>query len=303
MSRWQQFFFCLALAATISASAQNPPLPGVQNISPMPTNIVPPIPQLHSPVDFFRQLLAMSPGERIAALTNRPPEARAKIMAKVREYQLLDPDERELRLRATELRWYLMPLLQLSPTNRETRLAAVPDNLHELVNSRLIQWDILPPPLKAEFLANDQTLHYFAHIETTNVPAANPEQQQIADQFNQFFEFTAAEKKQTLNTLSEAERAQMEKTLESFARLPPQQRLTCVRNYAKFAGMSPGERAEFLKNAENWSKMSPAERKTWRDLVANVPAWPPMPTPMVPPNIMPQATPRIPRPNMATNLN
>ncbi|HEY5345995.1 MAG TPA: DUF3106 domain-containing protein, partial [Verrucomicrobiae bacterium] len=266
---------------------------------------IPPIPKIQSPVDFFRQLLALTPAERLAALTNRPPEMRVKILAKVREYQALGADERELRLRATELRWYLVPLLRMSPTNRVTRLAMVPPEMQELVKSRLLQWDILPPPLHQEFLTNDSTLHYFARVAPTNTPAANPDQQKIAGRFNQFFELTTAEKRLTLNTLSVAERAQMEKTLQSFEKLPPRQRLTCVRNYAKFAGMSGIERAAFLKNADDWSKMSPAERQTWRDLVKNVPLWPPMPTPtaIIPPNLIPHVPPKIPRPNVATNLN
>jgi len=80
----------------------------------------PPLPPLApSPVTFFRELLAMSPAERNNSLTNRTPEARARIMAKVREYQKLAPDERELRLRATELRWYLTPLFRTAPADRE----------------------------------------------------------------------------------------------------------------------------------------------------------------------------------------
>src|ERR1700722_4130702 len=39
-----------------------------------------------SPVDFFRQLLAMSPDERDNFLTNHPPEIRKRILAKVAEY-------------------------------------------------------------------------------------------------------------------------------------------------------------------------------------------------------------------------
>jgi hypothetical protein len=294
MSRWPQIIFGLALAAVISAAAEPPPLP---------PNLIPPVPQLHSPVDFFRHLLALPPPERAAALTNRPPALRAKILAKVSEYQALDPDERELRLRATELRWYLTPLLAMSPTNRAARLATVPDELQALVKSRLMQWDILPPPVQREFLTNDQALHYFAHIETTNFSSASPEQQKITDQFNQFFELTPAEKRRTLNTLSSAERAQMEKTLQTFAQLPPRQRFTCVRNYAKFAGMTAAERAEFLKNAESWAKLSPQERQTWRNLVARVPLWPPLPPPMIPPNLIPHVTPKIPRANVATNLD
>jgi len=306
MIRLHQFVFVLALVVSISAAAQNPPLPpGAETISPVPASLVPPTPKIQSPVDFFRQLLAMTPAERNAALTNRPPETRVKILAKVREYQAFSADERALRLRATELRWYLVPLLRVPPAEREARLANVPDDLRDLVQSRLTQWEILPPPLQQEFLTNDQTLHYFARVEPTNTPSASPEQQQITGEFNQFFELTAAEKKSTLNTLSTAERAQMEKTLQSFEKLPPRQRLVCVRNYAKFAGMSGTERAKFLKNAESWSKMSPTERQTWRDLVENVPIWPPMPTPMAifPPNLIPHPAPKLPHASVATNLN
>ena len=84
----------------------------------------------------------------------------------------------------------------------------------------------------------------------------------------------------------------MDKTLQTFEQMPVQQRILCVRNYAKFAGMTAGERAEFLKNAESWSKMSPAERQTWRDLVDHVPLWPPLPPslPPMPQHIVPRAS-------------
>jgi hypothetical protein len=305
MSRLRQSMVCLAAALVVNTTpAQNPPPPGSMKFSPAATNLVPPLPQVQSPVSFFRQLLAMSPRDRENSLTNRAPEVRARLLAKVREYQALGPDERELRLRATELRWYLTPLLRAAPGDREARLAQVPDSLRELARTRLAQWTILPPTLQQEFLANDQTLHYFARVETaTNNPAATARQQKISEQFNQFFELTPAEKSRTLGTLSETERAQMEKTLQSFEKLPLPQRLQCVRNYAKFAGMNAAERAEFLKNAEHWSQMSPQERQSWRDLVAHVPQWPPLPPPVLPPNLIPHALPKIPRPNVATNAN
>ena len=306
MSRLLQSVIFLAIAVFVTAQAQNAPSPNIVRKTPAVTNLPPPLPQAQSPVSFFRQLLAMSPKERADSLTNRAPESRTRILSKVREYQALGPDERELRLRATELRWYLTPLLRAPRTDREARLAQVPDDLRSLVKKRLEQWDILPPPVQQEFLANDKTLHYFASVETTNRPATNAAHQKTAEQFNQFFELTEAEKQQALNTLSDAERAQMEKTLKSFEKLPPQQRFQCLRNYAKFSGMSAAERAEFLKSAERWSQLPPKERQAWRDLVARVPQWPPMPPAMVPPNIIPHAppiSPKFPRPTVATNKN
>ena len=91
------------------------------------------MPQVKSPVDAFRELLAMTISEREKALTNRTPAVRARILAKVREYATLDPNDRELRLRATELRWYLLPLLPESPTNRDAQLATIPEALRPLV--------------------------------------------------------------------------------------------------------------------------------------------------------------------------
>jgi hypothetical protein len=240
-------------------------------------------PQSRPQPDFFsqlRQLLAMPADERENFLTNRPPEIRERILAKVAEYEALGPDERELRLRATELRWYLTPLLREPTTNRAALLAQVPDDVRDLVKSRLEQWSILPPPLQQEFLDNERTLHSFVEqAGATNDIAILPDEKlrKFAAQVNQFFELTVDEKQKTLNTLSDAERAQMQKTLQSFGQMPAAQRAECVNAFAKFAGMDSRERAEFLKDAARWSEMSPAERQAWRDLVVNVPLWPPLP--------------------------
>ena len=302
MSSPRQTWFRLAiLAVAVSAQAQtNPPMPAPVpgKFSAAATNLLPPMPAVQSPVTYFRQLLMMSPAERNTSLASRTPEARARILAKVREYKALNPDEREVRLGATELRWYLTPLMKLAPADRPGMLAQVPAELLPLVNSRLLQWDALPPSLKDEFLANEKTLHY---LTQTSVPSAtNLQPDKLAGQFGRFFELTPKEKQDLLGMLSATERAQMEKTLQTFEQLPLQQRAQCVRNYAKFAGMSGAERAEFLKNAESWSKMSPQERQAWRDLVANVPLWPPGPA-VIPPPLPPTVPPNGAKPRMATN--
>ena len=314
-SHWWLALFAAAQMAVSPLPAQDSTSVPVPAKSPfVPANILPPLSQ--SPVNHFRQLLAMTPGDRNNYLTNRPPEIRERILAKIREYLALGPDERELRLRATELRWYLMPLLRESPADRDAHLAQVPDDLRGLVQSRLSEWIILPPSLQKEFLDNEGILHYFSHVNSTNNAPAGPgdanqarwnalseaDRSRITNEFNRFFELTPAEKQKTLNTLSDAERTQMDKTLQSFDKLPPAQRAQCIRAFTKFAGMSPAERTEFLKNAERWSQLPPKERQAWRDLVAQVPLWPPMPNANIMPPKPPHLTPRL-HPAVATNLN
>ena len=261
----------------------------------------------------------MRPAERGFFLTNRPPEIRKRILAKVDEYEALDPNTRELWLRSTELRWYLMPLLRESPATRAARLAQVPDDIRELVESRLNEWTILPPPLQQEFLKNERTLRYFDSVDVSNSPPENvghrpgdggqahrnalseTRSRQMTADFNQFFELTPVEKQKVLGTLSTAEQQQMEQTLQAFEKLPPGQREECIRSFAKFAGLSTAGRAEFLKSAQRWSQMSPAERQAWRDLVANVPEWPPLPPGFITPPPPPPLPPGF-HPMVATNL-
>jgi hypothetical protein len=297
----RQFIFALAATVAVSASKAQPIAPEPEKkVSNFAALHPPTPPPRQPPVVFFRQLLAMTPTERNNPLTNRTPETKALILAKVREYQSLGADERELRLRATELRWWLTPLLRLNQAEQALQLAKVPGDLQDLVKARLNQWNLLPPQLQQEFLANDKTLHYFARVESTNSVTVTEEQQKLSEQFNQFFELTAEEKAQTLSNLSEVERAQMEKTLQSFGQLTPQQRKQCIKNYTKFAGMTATERTEFLKSAEKWSQMTPKERQTWRELVNHIPQWPPMPPSSVPQNLMPPM-PKATRSSVATN--
>ncbi|HEY1788878.1 MAG TPA: DUF3106 domain-containing protein [Verrucomicrobiae bacterium] len=269
-----------------------------------------------SPVDYFRKLLAMSPEQLHGTLAQKSPKVRARILAKVNEYAALDPDDRELRLRATELRWYLMPVLQAPPDQRTTQVSLVPADFRDLVESRLMEWEILPPTLQQEFLDNQHIAGYFAGLNTTNnnsetsAPSdaeqsrwngySETERQAMVAEFNDFYNLSPGEKQKALGELTDTERKQMQATLQTFGKLPASQRAECIHAFGKFEDMSREERTEFLKNAQRWSKMTVGERQAWRDLVAHVPQWPPLPTeaimPPLPPGIIPPALPPMPAP-------
>lgn len=270
----------------------------------VPANMIPPPPP--SPMDFFRSLLEMSPPQREAVLAHKTPAVRERILAKVTEYAALDPTECELRLRATELRWFLMPLLRAPPGQRTAQLALVPDSIRSLVRARLMEWQTLPPPLQEEFLKNEHILGYFSRVDATNsfTEAEEPtdaeqshwnaltdrQRKGMTVQFNQFFSLSTLEKQQAIDALSNNERAQIEKTMLVFDKLPAPQRIECLVAFTKFANLSPGARVEFLRNAQRWSRMTATERKAWVDLVVHVPQWPPLP----PALLMPPPPPPLP---------
>jgi hypothetical protein len=315
LSAWQ--FFCgsvQAQPATNSASPNQPPTPAAR-VNKAELMVAPMPPVTKPPVEFFRELLAMNILERNQALSNRTPEDRKLILAKVREYQAIQPDQRELRLQATELSWYLVRLMRLPGTNRVEELKRVPDSTRKLVADRLEVWDRLAPEVRKEFLEKRTAIQDFVELAgsgkqpaaTTISPArrlvlekgipqiqAMPEdqRQRLMTRFKDFFELTEKEKERALSNISEPERQQMEKTLRSFGELTPEQRWQCIRSFEKFAGLSIEERNQFLKNAERWKLMTPEQRQTWREVVAMVPTLPPtgLDSPPIPKPGIPQRT-------------
>jgi len=286
---------CPLLAAQISTSQ---PTSAESNSTPSSLDL-PQLPPLKSPVDFFREILHADPADRLGFLTNRPATSQKLILAKVHEYEQLKPEECELRLRVTELHYYLLLLINTPVTNRAAQLALIPTESRKLVEDRLEQWDKLSPEAQKALLQNEATLGILVKLASgeklpvnglTDIQKAeleagirkwqelSPQQQRATiSQFRQFFELTSAERDRTLATLSDAERHQIERTLVSFEKLTPIQRGQCLRSFEKFASLTPSERSEFLKSAKRWEEMSPSDRQLWKDLVYNLSHGPPVP--------------------------
>lgn len=281
------------------------------------TNL-PPAPQPASPVAYFRELLVMTDSERFAELAKRPEPLRAGLQAKIDEYTAMPATDRELRLRATELRFFLLPMMRLSLEEREVRLEAVPENLRELVEERLVQWSLIPPTFQRQLMENQAALQLFSRMHPDSAANADEligqlptsriarmeddfarwqslsdgERTQLLKGFNHFFQLTAAEKKRTLRTLSPEEQMSMEKTLRKFETLPLAQRQACIQGFQQFMLMPPSEQTKFLKNADRWQAMTPEDREQWRTVVNQLSSMPPLPPGVKP--VLVQDTPPLP---------
>src|SRR5258706_5604418 len=146
------------------------PRASTNNSAPVVPAAPPSPPVGKSPVAVFRELLAMNPQERRDALTNRTPEVRKQILAKIREYESLKPNQRELKLLSTELRWYMLNLMGTPPSNRVDRMAEIPQDMRQLVTARLAAWDKLPAGDQAALLTNQVTLQYFSEPSDQPTP-------------------------------------------------------------------------------------------------------------------------------------
>jgi hypothetical protein len=295
------------LAAALPAAETNlppaPPAPRYQNVT---AGV-----QLRhlSPVEYFRGLLGMSPGERERALANRSPTDRAILLAKLREYGALPWGIREARLCQTELHWELSGLMKLAPRDRIKRLQEVSPLYQPMVEELLRQWDKVPAELQKALMEKQNFIGVYLRMQGAPTAArqeilaklsperrahwaeemdrwqALPEKQraELCAHFQRFCSMSGQEQKETVDALSDAERQEMEEALQAFDRLPPAQRAQCINSFGKFATMAPGERNQFLKNAARWDAMTSRERQLWRELVHALPPVPPGFPPGLPP--------------------
>jgi hypothetical protein len=281
--------------ASGAAYAADPPTIAVAGQAPQVSRVPQPPAMPPSPVQVFRNMLAMTPEQRVRAMEGRQPKTREFLISKLKEFEALSPEERENRLRTMELRWQLLPLMSMAPSNRVLRIQTIPERDRPLIEERLRLWDKLSPEQQRDVLECEPALSAFASPGTrvptssvgwpvsTNVQARinqstaylnslHPEKRaELYQNFQEFFELSDKEKAKALDSiqmLSDAERRQMERTLQAFDKLPPAQREQCIEGFQKFAALSREEQQQFLRSVERWQAMSARDRQIWRGLVS-----------------------------------
>jgi len=286
-------------AQPTSAQTPQPPSPLIVN-QPSAQPALPPMPPTWpSPVDFFRKLLAATPTEREQLLATKTPPQRQVLFNSLREYEALAPEERDQRLAALDLRSYLTPLLVLPPSNRVSRLDALPAPMRPLVEARLVVWDTLSSESQKLVLQNERVMRLVVagdrgrerDLNLTSLNASQVRQleadiarwqelpsatrEQIYGQFQKIFDATDRQQKKAFAPLNPAELQQMQRALDNFRKLPARQREQCLEGFKRFTELSPEERRQFLLNAEEWRRMSSEDRALWRQLVNRMPPLPP----------------------------
>jgi hypothetical protein len=234
------------------------------------TNNLPPLPP--SPVVEFRTWLRLPPEGRKAMLLGRPEESRKILEEKLREYEALSPKERERRLCAVELHWYLQQLVAMKKADREDALTQVPDKYRPVVAYRLKQWERVGEEQKKQILVNQIALKYVSSPQPETPPM--PVELEVQNRLRDFFKMSEREQQKALEHFA-SDRNEMIATLKAFQALPEEERNKCIRSFGQFATMSAGEQAEFLRNVERWQAMPNEARATWRELVQTMPPVPP----------------------------
>jgi hypothetical protein len=289
----------LVLAFLLSAT------PGVaQPPAGRATALLPPLSP--SPIDLFRRLLATNETGRAQFTAGKAEPMKQYIESRIREFEIMPVNQRDAKLQALELRWYMPQVMKLKPADRASRLETVPEPMRSIIRQRLLLWDILPPQLQQEVLDNETAIKFFERPEQAAgsegalgamsvgqrsdlekryrewMALSDVKRREIIGRFDEFVGMPEAAKSNALTRLTNTDYAQMQQTLSQFNNLSKEQRVQAMQGFRKFAELSPAERAAFLKTADRWRTMSEKDRDLWRNVVsraqaARTNAPPPMP--------------------------
>jgi len=179
-------------------------------------------------------------------------------------------------------------LIKMPATNRPAVLAAIPAEDRKVIEMRLAQLMILPPPMLNQLITNQSVLRMFdaGQKGASNVLArVSPDQQRLAEQvypvWKRLLELPPASRTKPLDKLTSADRANMELALNKLGTLTSEERAQARAGFKKFAELSAPEREAFLSSARLWQAMSEKDRDLWRKMAAvlqrPIPSFPVMP--------------------------
>lgn len=235
-------------------------------------------------------LLATNIAGREAWLAAKPAASRAAIEAKLREYEAMSPEQRDQKLRASQISWYLPPLIKMPATNRAAILGAIPEEDRKVIEMRLGQLSILPPPMLNQIVTNRNLLRWIDNGQpgaSNALAQVSPDQKRLAEQvypvWKKLLELPPARRTEPLSKLNDTDRTNMEMTLNKLGNLSGEERAQARAGFKKFAELSASERESFLSSAKRWQDMSEKDREVWRNVAATLQRPPASISPPLPP--------------------
>jgi hypothetical protein len=202
--------------------------------------------QLHEYLEHFINTPAANRSSQLAQV---PPEYRAVVGEKLREFDSLPP---ELQKQALAVKTTADYFLNQGTIGAGAARPGLPP---------------MPPPMPRE------PLSYLSRLSPS-------QRQEMYVSFQHFFDLDYDDRQKILDTLPQVERGSVEKTLRDLESLPQEQRDRGLRFISTLASMTDGQRQAFFKNAQLWQELPTAERQTWRQVAAHLPPLPPGLTPL-----------------------
>ena len=247
--------------------------------------------EVKSKLDRFQRLLSMNTEEREKSLATKSDKERSFLRRELKKYDEMPPEERETALQGLRMWYYIRELVKHPVEARKDASNVIPEEERKLVEVRLLRWDRLPADLQQDILENERTIRWVLPMDglseqdqkeaVRKLPPSfrnnwdeklqdwhaipTERRQEIYRHFQRFSALSSKEREKVLETLSQNERLQAEKSLlvvQELEKLSPEERAACLESFQNFIETPPKSDQLYLKLnvIQRWNDLSVKER-------------------------------------------
>jgi hypothetical protein len=260
----RRLYLPLMLLAVAGISVSLRAEPGA-NLAPAATATTADLPVLQPPLKLFRELLAMKPAQRQQQLAQWMPEKRARVLAKLSEYEAMTPAAREQSFRTTELHWYLQHFLSNDSTNNNIQLSQVPEPYRQMVSDRLAVWRILPPQVQQDVMEHEAARDTFSdRLAVWKILPPQLQQEILAHENTRDFFLLGNRVSASAEVPPQIIPPPLRQELIRLDSLQPGQRQQAYANFESFFALTASEKKDVLDS------LGAAERQRFEKTVADL---------------------------------
>jgi hypothetical protein len=233
----------------------------------------------NSPIEHFRIVLNLSSEDLEKYILRQKPHVQPILRKKIEEYASLSRAEKDFRLRATELHYYLDSLLEHNSTVSLDSLPPLPESLKEEIMRAVHFWNNLSNAQRDLLFTKKATISYLVSLSRENVPPLPVNRPAISPEWANMYHFLQLpyeKQKEFLGSDKLNQAPKMGKVLEAFSKLSVDEKERCANALVCFLSFPRDLQDRVADGLTYWNSLDPSERTVWREIAGRSPAILPM---------------------------
>nr|MBI1231025.1 hypothetical protein [Cytophagales bacterium] len=233
----------------------------------------------NSPIEHFRFILNLSSEDLEKYIVRQKPHVQAILRKKVEEYASLSIAEKDFRLRATELHYYLDSLLEHNSTVSLASLPPLPESLREEIMRAVHFWNNLSNAQRDLLFTKKATISYLVSLSSENAPPMPVNRPAMSSEWANLYHFLQLpyeKQKDFLGSHKLNKAPKMQKVLEAFSKMSMDEKERSANALVCFLSFPRDLQDRVSDGLTHWNSLDPSERTVWREIAGRSPTIVPM---------------------------
>lgn len=234
-----------------------------------------------SPVSHFRTILLKEKSERESFVIRQTPPVQSVLRRKIKEYEAMPATEREFRLTATELHYYLDPIFVDNRPVSTQSISGIPPHLKVYANRAVGFWNQLETAHRDLLLSKKEAVSYLVGISyrSKTLESLTPKPSKEWNGLYHFLLLSEENQEKFCRYHGLQISPEMNELLGYLNKLDMEKRKRCAHAFVCYLSFPSDLKNRFQSGVNDWAAKKPYERSIWREIAGKYPKINPVPFP------------------------